>query len=106
MDFILLMTGAPEGQGGGGGSLIFIGLMFVVLYFFMIRPQAKKAKDQKEFISSIEKGMKVVTSGGIHGKVAKVEENTLLIEVDGSTKLRIDRNMVSVDMTKANEDQS
>ena len=78
-----------------------MGLVMVVMYFFMIRPQSKKAKDQKNFINEIKKGDKVVTIGGIHGRVAKVNDDTLLIEVDGNTKLKIEKSVISMEFTKA-----
>ncbi|HXH17546.1 MAG TPA: preprotein translocase subunit YajC [Chitinophagales bacterium] len=93
-------------QGTGQGSnpvptLLLMAALFVVMYFFMIRPQTKKAKEQKKFISEIKKGDKVVTIGGIHGKVARVDDDTFLIEVDSNTKLRIEKSVISVDFTKA-----
>jgi len=78
-----------------------MGLVMVVMYFFMIRPQTKKAKDQKNFINEIKKGDKVVTIGGIHGRVAKVNDDTLLVEVDGTTKLKIEKSVISIEFTKA-----
>lgn len=69
--------------------------------FFMIRPQSKKAKEQKTFLDGLKKGDKVVTIGGIHGKVLKVADDSFLIEVDASTKLKIEKSAVSYDFTKA-----
>ncbi len=71
------------------------------MYFFMIRPQTKKAKEQKNFIAEVKKGDKVVTAGGIHGKVAKVNDDTFLIEVDGGTKLKVEKSVISLEFTKA-----
>ena len=97
--FVMLMAG---GEGGGDMTMfVFLGLMFVVMYFFMIRPQSKKAKEQRNFLENIEKGQKVVTIGGIHGKVLSVGDNTLMIEVDSSTKLKVEKSSVSIDFTKA-----
>ena len=81
-------------------------LVMVVMYFFMIRPQTKKAKDQKNFINEIKKGDKVVTIGGIHGRVAKVNDDTLLVEVDGTTKLKIEKSVISMEFTKAANSRS
>jgi len=93
-------------QAGGQSSspvptLLLFGALLLVFYFFMIRPQTKKAKDQKNFINEIKKGDKVVTIGGIHGKVARVDDDTFLIEVDNNTKLRIEKSVISMDFTKA-----
>lgn len=96
-------------SGGGGGNplptLIFMGAIFLVMYFFMIRPQQKKAKEQREFQENTQKGDKVVTNGGIHGKIAQVEENTFLVEVDKNTKMRIEKSMLSHELTKSMRDR-
>lgn len=69
-------------------------LIFVVMYFFMIRPQRKQQKELAEFRSSLKKGDKVVTVGGIYGTVVEVKENSLLIEVDKDVKIRVSKNSV------------
>ena len=68
----------PQGKGGSSGTLIMMGLMILVFWLFMIRPQAKKAKKQKEFINNLQKGDKIVTIAGIHGKVNKVNDDATL----------------------------
>jgi preprotein translocase subunit YajC len=83
--------------GEGGMTIIMFGLMFLVFYLFMIRPQMKKAKEEKQFRAELKKGDKVVTIGGIHGKIAEVKETTLLIEVGEGTKLKIEKSAVSKD---------
>jgi preprotein translocase subunit YajC len=99
MDFILL-AGNPQG-GGGSIQLLFLGLMIVVFWFFMIRPQAKKAKEQKSFIENLQKGDKVVTIAGIHGKINKVnEDNTLELEVSPGSYIKIEKSSISLDWTK------
>lgn len=75
-------------------------LMFAVLYFFMIMPAQKKAKREKEFAQSLKVGDKVITIGGIHGKVVELSEGTLVIETM-SGKLKIDRSAISVEKTAA-----
>lgn len=84
-------------MGEGGMTIIMFGLMFLVFYFFMIRPQMKKAKEEKKFRAELKKGDKIVTIGGIHGKIAEVKETTLLIEVGEGTKLKIEKTAVSKD---------
>ena len=96
---ILLQAGGPASN--PLPTLLLFGALFIVFYFFMIRPQTKKAKDQKNYINEIKKGDKVVTIGGIHGKVVKVDDDTLLVEVDTNTKLRIEKSVISMDFTKA-----
>lgn len=77
--------------------MIMFALMFVVFYLFMIRPQMKKAKEEKQFRAALKKGDRVVTIGGIHGKVLDVKESTLLVEVGEGTKLKIEKAAVSKD---------
>ena len=89
------------GDGGQSGPEFFMmmGLIVVVFYFFMIRPQQKKQKDQKKFRESLAKGDKIVTIGGIHGKVAEVKDadTTVLITVEGGIKLKIEKSAISMD---------
>lgn len=85
--------------GEGGMTIIMFGLMFLVFYLFMIRPQMKKAKEEKQFRAELKKGDKVVTIGGIHAKIAEVKETTLLIEVGDGMKLKIEKTAVSKDNT-------
>lgn len=97
---MLLMGGSPEG-GPDMGFLLMMGALLVVMCFFMIRPQSKKAKEQKNFIEELKKGDKVVTIGGIHGKIVKVDEGSFLVEIDTNTKIRLDKSSVSVESTQA-----
>ena len=75
-------------------------LMFVVIYFFMIRPQQKRAKNEKEFESSLKVGDKIVTKSGLHGKVAELAETTVIIETM-SGKLKMERSAISMEMSAA-----
>ncbi len=93
----LLMAGAPGGA--GIGQFIPLILIIVVFYFFMIRPQLKKSKEQKKFRENIKKGDKIVTIGGIHGKIVDVNDTTFIIEVEGGNKLKIEKSAVSMDST-------
>lgn len=77
-----------------------MGLLMVVFYFFMIRPQQKKAKDAKKFRESLQKGSKVVTIGGIHGRIVEVADTTVLLEVDSNVKLRFERSAIAMDNTQ------
>jgi preprotein translocase subunit YajC len=87
--------------GGGIQTLIFFLLIIVVFYFFMIRPQMRKAKLERTFREKVQKGDKVVTIGGVHGKIVEVDTTTFLIEVDSNVKLRIEKSAIAVDATKA-----
>ena len=75
-------------------------LMFGILYFFMIRPQQKKAKDQKKFTEEIKKGDYVVTIGGIHGRIAEIEDDTFIVEVERGARIKFSKSAVSMDSTK------
>ena len=92
----------PQGKGGSSSTLILMGLMIVVFYFFMIRPQAKKAKQQKTFITDLQKGDKVVTIAGIHGTVNKVnDDNTLLLETSPGSYIKIEKSAISMEWSAA-----
>ena len=97
---IFLMTPDPSGKGGSSTTLIMMGLMILVFWMFMIRPQAKKAKKQKEFINNLQKGDKIVTIAGIHGTVNKVnDDNTLLLEISPGSYIKIERSSISMEWT-------
>jgi preprotein translocase subunit YajC len=76
-------------------------LIIVVFYFFMIRPQMKKAKDHKKFVEELKKGDKVITTSGIHGKIVEMNDTTFLIEVESGTKIRFEKSSVSLESSKA-----
>jgi preprotein translocase subunit YajC len=76
-------------------------LIIVVFYFFMIRPQMKKAKDHKKFVEELKKGDKVITLSGIHGKIVDLNDTTFLIEVESGTKIRFEKSAVSLEASKA-----
>lgn len=98
---IILM--APGGEGGGLSQIIMIVLIVVVFYFFMIRPQAKKQKEEKKFRESIQKGDKIVTVGGIHGKIAETGEQTVTIDVGSGVKMKVNRSAISMNYTQGGE---
>ena len=87
--------------GGGMGSLIFLVAIIAVFYFFMIRPQMKKQKTEAQFRTTLEKGAKVVTIGGIHGRIVEVMDTTFMIEIDSNVKVRVEKTAISAEATKA-----
>lgn len=98
---VLLM--APPTQGANQNPLMqFLPLILIgiVFYFFMIRPQTKKMKDQRNFIEGIKKGDKVVTIGGIHGKIAEINDDTYMLEIENGVKMKIDKVSVSLEASK------
>jgi preprotein translocase subunit YajC len=96
---ILLQVGGAA-PGGQYGTFILIGGFIIIFYFFMIRPQQKKQKDQKKFIEETKKGDMVVTLGGIHGKIAGTEGDTFLLEVDRTTKIKVEKSSISLEASK------
>jgi preprotein translocase subunit YajC len=97
---IILQEPAPSG-GGGMMQMVFLLSIIVVFYFFMIRPQTRKAKKEREFRDSLQKGAKVVTIGGIHGRIVEVSDRTFMIEIDSNVKVRVEKTAVAADATKA-----
>lgn len=88
----------PQGKGGSSSTFILMGLMIVVFYFFMIRPQAKKAKQQKTFINDLQKGDKIVTIAGIHGTINKVnDDNTIMLETSPGSYIKIEKSAISME---------
>jgi preprotein translocase subunit YajC len=83
------------------GQFIIFGAIILVFYFFMIRPQQKKAKDQKKFTEEIKKGDYVVTIGGMHGYVAELEGDTFILEVEKGGRIRLSKSAISLESTKA-----
>ena len=90
MLFVLLAGPAPAGQNPLISFLPLI-LIVVVFYFFMIRPQMKRQKELKNFRESLKKGDKIVTTGGIYGRIVEIEDHAILIEVDTNVKIRVDK---------------
>jgi preprotein translocase subunit YajC len=97
----LLLQAAPAPGGGMMPIFLMVG-MFVVMYFFMIRPQAKKAKEQKKFADSMTSGEQIVTTAGIHARINRAnEDGTLQIEIARGSFMTIERSAVSMEMTAA-----
>jgi preprotein translocase subunit YajC len=105
MQLLVILMSPPAGSsssGTGWYNIVFIVAIFGVMYFFMIRPQSKKAKDQKSFIESLQKGDKIVTVAGMHGRISRINENgTVEVEIDTNTKVLMDRSGISMEYTKA-----
>lgn len=92
---ILLQAAATPNSGMGQyGSLIMMALIFVVFYFFVIRPQMKKQKEIKKFRESITVGDKVITSGGIYGKVKEIKPDSFLLEIAENVRVNVDKSSV------------
>ena len=95
--FIFLMT-PPEGK-SQFGSLVFLLLIILVFYLFMIRPQMKRQKDLKNYREGLKKGDKIVTTGGIYGKVTDIKDATVTVEIAPNVLVKIDKSAVVQDTT-------
>lgn len=98
--YILLFAPAQGTEGSGGSSLMsFLPLVLIILvfYLFFIRPQMKKSKEQKKFRESLKKGDKVITIGGIHGKIAEIDETTVVLEVGNQMRLTFEKSAIALD---------
>ncbi len=95
MNLNSILLEAAAGQAGGGMSgIIMIVLMIVIFYFFMLRPQQKKQKELKKQREAMQNGDKVVTAGGIHGRVKEIRETTVIVEAAPGVSLKVDRGSV------------
>ncbi|HMJ69704.1 MAG TPA: preprotein translocase subunit YajC [Cyclobacteriaceae bacterium] len=97
--YSIILQAAPQG-GTNWQLMITMGLMIVVFYFFLIRPQQKKSKDQKKFIEALKVGDKVVTIGGAHGRIAEIDDDTFVIEVERGGRIRFSKSAVSLESSK------
>ena len=95
MEVISILLQAQPGTGGGGGGnwsmLMMIVLFFIIMYFFMLRPQQKKQKEIQKMRESLKVGDRVVTSGGIYGKIKEVEDTAFIIEIAEGVKVKVDK---------------
>jgi len=97
----LFITLQAQGQGNMMQTITFMGLIFIVFYFFMVRPQQKKIKQQKKYVDELKKGDLIVTTGGIHGKVESIDTDTassIIINSEGS-RLRIEKSAISAELS-------
>lgn len=104
-NFLLLgMASAPQGQ-EPNAFMSFLPMIAVIaiVYFLMIRPQTKKAKQQREMISALKKGDKVVTVGGVYGTISNVKDHTFMVQIAANTDIEIDKTSVSAVITKPGE---
>lgn len=96
----VLLFAPPQGQeGSGGGIWSFLPLVLIILvfYLFFIRPQMRKSKEQKKFRESLSKGDKVVTIGGIHGKIAEMTDTTVTLDIGNQVKITFEKSAIAAD---------
>lgn len=99
---ILLMAPPSGGESNPLTSLIPLLLIIVVFYFFMIRPQMRRNKETRKFRENIKRGDKIITIGGLHGKIVEVQETTFTIEVEGGMRIRIEKSAVAANAVSDN----
>jgi preprotein translocase subunit YajC len=106
---IILMAQPAGGAAGSSSSSWYsflpLILIVVVFYLFFIRPQMKRSKDQKKFRESLEKGQKIITIGGIHGRIVEIQDTTVTIEVEGQVRLRVEKSAIAIDNTQTIENK-
>ena len=99
MNMFTILQAAQPAQGGGAMMWVMMALIFVVMWFFMIRPQRKQQKELQAFREGLKKGDKVVTIGGIYGTVCEIKDATVLIEVDNNVKIRVSKQALVKDFS-------
>lgn len=96
----LLFAMQPPQQGGDGGSiwsmLLMFGSIIAIFYFMIIRPQQKRTKERNALLEAMKKGDKIITAGGIHGTIIGIEDKTVLVQIADNVKIKLERNSVSV----------
>lgn len=106
MTILLQADGAASPMGGGSFNfLIFFVLIIAIMYFMMIRPQQKRQKEMVNFRTSLEKGQKVVTAGGIYGTIKEIKEGYVLLDVDTNVTIRVDKSMIMKDASSLEQQQ-
>ncbi|MBQ3556053.1 MAG: preprotein translocase subunit YajC [Bacteroidales bacterium] len=103
MSTILSILLQEQAQGAGWGNIVFIVALVAIFYFFMIRPQSKRQKEIKKFRDSLKQGDKVITAGGIHGKIKNVKENTVVLEIADGMNITVEKSSIYATAPEASE---
>ena len=106
MNILTLILQAPAGQqpvGGGWSMWVMLILIFVIMWFFMIRPQNKKQKEIANFRKSLQVNQKVITAGGIHGVIKEINDDHIVLEIASNVKIKIDKNSIFADASAASQ---
>lgn len=94
----LLMASGQGGQSSSWGSMFMLLAIIVIFYFFMIRPQSARAKKEKQFRESLQKGQKVVTISGMHGKIVEVKETSIILEIANGVNVEVEKTAIALDL--------
>lgn len=97
IETLLLFMQPQQGDSGSGitSTLVMFGLIFLIFYFMIVRPQQKRQKERQKMLDAIKKGDKIITAGGMHGTVIGVEDKTVLIQIADNVKVKVDRSSVA-----------
>jgi preprotein translocase subunit YajC len=97
LKYFTILMGQPSQDGGPGimSNIILFGSIILIFYFMIIRPQQKRAKERQKLLESIKKGDKVITSGGMYGTVAGLDEKTVLVQIADNVKVKLDRSSIA-----------
>lgn len=102
MNLLIVLMQAPAGAGGGSMMWIMLIAMFVIMYFFMIRPQNKKQKEIANFRKALQVNQQVITAGGIHGIIKEITDDNVVLEIASNVKIKIDKNSIFADASAVN----
>lgn len=102
----ILLSAQAGGEGGGSTVIIFWIAIIAVFYFFMIRPQQQKQKKAKKFRESLKKGQNVVTIGGIHGRIAEVRDDVVILDLEKGAKIKVDKAAVSYESAVSEQEMA
>ena len=103
---LITLDAAAAGQGSGWSSMIMIVLLIAIFYFLMIRPQQKKQKEIKKFREGLKKGDKIITAGGIYGRIKEIKETSMMISIANDVTIEIDKGSVYPSAADAQEQQA
>ncbi len=109
MESLLAMAPPPNGGGGGGSlisTIIMFGAIFLIFYFMIIRPQQKRAKEREKMLSNMQKGDKIITSGGLHGTIVHIDEKTVLVQVSDNVKLKYERSAIATILPSGTKEET
>ena len=101
-----LIAMAPQGGDASGSlvsTIVMFGAIFVIFYFMIIRPQQKRTKEREKMLSALDKGDKVVTSGGVHGVVSGLDDKTALLQISDNVKIKVERSAITTVLSKKSE---